>query len=63
MRRPPGWAMKYGRFHLVLMVTHRCNLRCRYCYMGRQSPRSMSPEVGRAAIRAGDPFDTARRGP
>ncbi len=43
--------MNYQRFHLVLMVTHRCNLRCRYCYMGRQSPRSMSPEMGRAAVR------------
>ena len=43
--------MKYECFHLVLTVTHRCNLRCSYCYMGRQSPRSMTPEIGEAAIR------------
>ncbi|MEN6450200.1 MAG: radical SAM protein, partial [Thermoguttaceae bacterium] len=43
--------MRYGRFYLVLMVTHRCNLRCSYCYMGRQSARSMPLETGRAAIR------------
>lgn len=42
--------MKYGCFHLVLMVTHACNLRCDYCYTGRKSPRTMSTEIGRAAI-------------
>lgn len=42
--------MSYARFHLILMVTHRCNLRCRYCYTGRKLPRSMTREVGRTAI-------------
>ena len=43
--------MKYERFHLVLMATHACNLRCDYCYTGRKFPRVMQAEVGRAAIR------------
>lgn len=42
--------MAYDCFHLVLMVTHRCNLRCTYCYAGAKLPRSMSPEIGRKAI-------------
>jgi uncharacterized protein len=42
--------MKYHCFHLVLMVTHRCNLQCEYCYMGRHFPASMSPELGRKAV-------------
>jgi uncharacterized protein len=41
---------RYVVFHLVLMVTHRCNLRCRYCYTGRKFSRTMKSEVGRAAI-------------
>lgn len=41
---------RYEVFHLVLMVTHGCNLRCRYCYTGRKFRRSMRPQVGRAAI-------------
>ncbi len=53
--------MKYECFHLVLMVTHRCNLRCSYCYMGRQSPRSMTPEIGRGGHSTGGPFGPARR--
>ena len=43
--------MKYSCFHLVLMVTHRCNLHCEYCYMGRHFSRSMKRETGEAAIR------------
>ena len=43
--------MRYDRFHLVLMTTHACNLRCDYCYTGRKSPRAMPLEIGRAAIR------------
>lgn len=42
--------MKYDCFHLVLMVTHQCNLRCDYCYTGRKLARAMSPQVGRVAI-------------
>jgi uncharacterized protein len=42
--------MKYECFDLVLMVTHACNLRCDYCYVGRKRPQSMDPLVGRKAI-------------
>jgi uncharacterized protein len=42
--------MKYECFHLVLMVTHRCNLRCSYCYVGRHYRRSMVYATGEAAI-------------
>jgi uncharacterized protein len=42
--------MKYERFHLVLMATHACNLRCDYCYTGRKFPRFMPADVGRTAI-------------
>lgn len=43
-------AAPYPRFNLVLMVTHDCNLRCSYCYVGEKSRRVMPFEVGRAAI-------------
>ncbi len=43
--------MRYDRFHLVLMATHACNLRCDYCYTGRKFPRAMPLEIGFAAIR------------
>jgi sulfatase maturation enzyme AslB (radical SAM superfamily) len=42
--------VKYECFHLVLMVTHACNLRCHYCYTGRKMSRSMDLRIGRAAI-------------
>jgi uncharacterized protein len=42
--------MRYECFHLVLMVTHACNLRCTYCYTGTKLRRSMSYRVARAAI-------------
>jgi uncharacterized protein len=42
--------MKYDCFHLVLMVTHQCNLRCSYCYVGRHFRRSMAYATGEAAI-------------
>ncbi len=40
----------YDRFGLVLMVTHDCNLRCSYCYMGAKSLRTMDRQVGIAAV-------------
>jgi uncharacterized protein len=42
--------MRFDHFHLVLMVTHACNLRCDYCYAGYKFSRSMPAEIGRAAI-------------
>ena len=42
--------MRYKRVHLVLMVTHRCNLHCDYCYVGAQIPHSMDTAVGRRTI-------------
>jgi uncharacterized protein len=49
-RKQGDRVVKYECFHLVLMVTHACNLRCRYCYTGRKMARSMELRVGRAAI-------------
>ena len=40
----------YDRFGLVLMVTHDCNLRCSYCYMGAKSCRTMAGPIGEAAV-------------
>ena len=40
----------YGRYCLTLMVTHRCNMRCGYCYNGEHIDRAMSLAVGRKAI-------------
>ena len=40
----------YPRFGLTLMVTHACNMRCTYCYVGTKYPRSMPPEIGMCAI-------------
>ncbi len=40
----------YSEFSLVLRVNHSCNMRCTYCYAGRQFPASMSEDVGRQAI-------------
>jgi uncharacterized protein len=36
--------------HLTLCLTHDCNLRCRYCYAGRKSPRHMEMATGKLAI-------------
>ena len=40
----------YDAFSLVLMVTHACNLRCRYCYTGAKFRRTMSEATGLAGI-------------
>lgn len=37
-------------FGLSLMLTHACNMRCSYCYVGGKSHRTMDAEVGRKAI-------------
>ena len=42
-------AMKYERFHLVLMATHACNLGCDYCYTGRKFHRVMRSGGGPGA--------------
>lgn len=36
--------------HLTLLLTHDCNLRCRYCYTGQKQPRHMSMAVARSAL-------------
>lgn len=41
---------KYNKFSMVLMLTHDCNLRCRYCYSGSKYPGSMDIAVARKAI-------------
>ena len=40
----------YNRYSLTLMLTHDCNLRCSYCYMGAKSGRVMPESLGRKAI-------------
>ena len=35
---------------ISLFLTHRCNLRCRYCYNGPQFERTMSPETAQRAV-------------
>jgi uncharacterized protein len=37
-------------FGLVLMITHACNLRCSYCYVGRKRHASMRQDIARVAI-------------
>lgn len=46
---PPSHAAEDGRHTLVLHVTERCNLRCRYCYLPRGGKRS-SVRVVQAAV-------------
>ena len=36
--------------YLILMLTTRCNLACRYCYHGDQAGEDMSPETLRRAL-------------
>ena len=38
------------RFHLSLVVTHACNLACRYCYMGEHHATHMSEALARRAV-------------
>jgi uncharacterized protein len=40
----------YRRFGLTLTLTTSCNLRCSYCYIGKDSPRTMDAALGRHAI-------------
>lgn len=35
---------------LTLVVTHRCDLACAYCYAGTASSRNLPPAVGRRAV-------------
>ena len=37
--------------HATLCLTHACNLRCRYCYAGEKSDRSMSKNTAMLALR------------
>ena len=41
-----GLESMHERFGLVLMVSHRCNLSCDYCYAGCKSGRTMPEETG-----------------
>lgn len=42
---------KYNRFTLILMMTHDCNLRCRYCYSGEKTKRKMPIKTALTAIK------------
>jgi len=46
--------------NLSLVLNHRCNLRCRYCYAGEKVDRPMPLETARKAIELA--LDHARRG-
>ena len=43
-------ATLHREFSLTLMLTHACNLRCTYCYMGEKRQQVMPRELGCAAI-------------
>jgi sulfatase maturation enzyme AslB (radical SAM superfamily) len=47
---PVAMRDKRSWFSLTLMVSHACNLRCRYCYTGRKFDRPMPSAIGAAAI-------------
>ena len=38
------------RKHLILTITHQCNLSCRYCYEANKSPGTMPLEVAQRVI-------------
>lgn len=38
------------RRNCTLVITHRCNLRCRYCYETRKDARTMTPAMARTII-------------
>ena len=40
----------FQQFHLVLMLTHACNLPCTYCYNGHASSGNMSLDLARRSI-------------
>lgn len=40
----------YPRYSLTLMLTHQCNLRCTYCYVGQKHDRTMPLDMARKAI-------------
>jgi len=49
---PPRSTLQQAPTQVALLLTERCNLRCRYCYAsGGDGRRSMSFEVARAALR------------
>ncbi|RME42183.1 MAG: radical SAM protein [Deltaproteobacteria bacterium] len=47
MKVPPGFSRLEG---LTLIVTNRCNLRCRYCYQDRHDTTDMPWERAKAAV-------------
>jgi uncharacterized protein len=46
--------------NLALVLNHRCNLRCRYCYTGRKFDRAMPLDVAYRAVEFG--LDQSRTG-
>jgi len=50
----PRLRRRVGIRHLELMVTHDCNLRCRYCY-GAEGPKGWAGTTGRRTAPAGTP--------
>jgi uncharacterized protein len=35
----------------ALCITHNCNLRCKYCYAGKKSPKTMSLETAKKSLK------------
>lgn len=49
--------------NLTLVLTHDCNLRCRYCYAGKKFGRAMSWDVAKRALDLEPHIAGGMRGP
>ena len=58
----PPVTKRWGIRHLELMVTHGCNMACRYCYGGDESESPGGPRYLYGSASAGMDFETALRG-
>ncbi|MBI5505361.1 MAG: SPASM domain-containing protein [Deltaproteobacteria bacterium] len=59
---PPPQQPRRGVRHLELMVTHACNMRCRYCYGAHGEPGFDTAPHLYGATSSGMTMETARRG-
>jgi uncharacterized protein len=60
--RPPPLKKRWGIRHLELMVTHGCNMACRYCYGSVGFDPSQSAPYLYGSTTVGMSFDVAKRG-
>jgi uncharacterized protein len=61
-RARPRLRKRLGIRHLELMVTHACNMRCRYCYGSDDHDGWQGAEHLYGSSQAGMSWDTARKG-